>query len=48
MVCGLTCSDLDEAKDDDDAQCHQLGGSEQVLDLGSSSDTDAIDKCQGG
>lgn len=43
---GLTCENLDETKQDDDDQCQQLGGCEQVLDFGGCSHTDTVHKCQ--
>lgn len=51
LVCecaGLTCGNLDEAKEDDDDQGQQFGGCEQVLDLGGCSHADAVYKRQGG
>lgn len=45
---GLTCGDLDEAKQDDDDQRQQLGGRKQVLDLGGCSHADTVHKRQRG
>lgn len=41
---GLTCGNLDEAKEDDDDQGQQFGGREQVLDLGGCSYADTVYK----